>query len=113
MAVECRCDVARLGLRIPGFRLRIGDELQQFDGGIAIRRAAWIEHGRHHHPDVTARALDVDYRGQIERAANAEMHPDRGARWRQRAESPMTSRDVAEAAAVLVRSCQGLSLIHI
>ncbi|MBL8776955.1 MAG: protein kinase [Acidimicrobiales bacterium] len=30
------------------------------------------------------------------------------ARWRQRAESPMTSRDVAEAAAVLVRSCEGM-----
>ncbi|MCB1013868.1 MAG: GTP-binding protein, partial [Acidimicrobiales bacterium] len=30
------------------------------------------------------------------------------ARWRQRAESPMTSRDVADAAGVLVRSCEGM-----
>jgi hypothetical protein len=29
-------------------------------------------------------------------------------RWRQRAESPMTTRDVAEAATVLVRSCEGM-----
>jgi len=30
------------------------------------------------------------------------------ARWRKRAESPMTSRDVAEAAGVIVRSCEGM-----
>ncbi len=32
------------------------------------------------------------------------------ARWRQRAESPMTSRDVVDASAVLVRSCEGMLL---
>ncbi|HMQ25747.1 MAG TPA: hypothetical protein PKA98_07145, partial [Acidimicrobiales bacterium] len=30
------------------------------------------------------------------------------ARWRQRAESPMSSRDVVDASAVLVRSCEGM-----
>ncbi|MCB1005745.1 MAG: dynamin family protein [Acidimicrobiales bacterium] len=60
--------------------------------------------GAHGTSPATRLGLDEDAGTEAIRTALFETI----ARWRQRAESPMTSRDVGEAAAVLVRSCEGM-----